>query len=275
MQEYLTKQLDWHRDDVTNQYDELPLWSSAFGLMLMDNFPIGDYKHYLDIGCATGFPLLDIAQRLGSGCKSVGIDPWSSAINRARYKANVAGINVSFLEADASSLPFENEKFDLITSNLGINNFENPNAVLSECYRVLKTGASFCATTNLVGTFEAFYDVYAKTLIELGLNQYEGKLNDHINHRGTVESMRSLLEESGFMITKEIEQEYKMRFYDGSAFLNHAFTIVGFIDSWRNMFAEDDKVRFFERFEANLNRYSKAKGELSLTVPMLYLEGRK
>ncbi len=43
MSDYLTKILDWQTDDVANQYDELPLWSSPFGILLMDNFPLGNY----------------------------------------------------------------------------------------------------------------------------------------------------------------------------------------------------------------------------------------
>lgn len=38
------------------------------------------------------------------------------------------------------------------------------------------------------------------------------------------------------------------------------------------MFNEKDKQIFFEAFEKNLNVLSRSKGELKLTVPMLYLE---
>ena len=54
MQNYLTKKIDYLQPDITNAYDELPLWSAPFGLLLMDNFPMGTYSNYLDVGCATG-----------------------------------------------------------------------------------------------------------------------------------------------------------------------------------------------------------------------------
>jgi len=47
---------------------------------------------------------------------------------------------------------------------------------------------------------------------------------------------------------------------------------MAFLGSWKNMFDERDKQTFFETFEKNLNAFSKIKGELKLTIPMLYLE---
>lgn len=276
MKNYLTKVLNWQTDDIASQYDELPMWSAPFGMLLMDNFPMGDYAHYLDIGMGTGFPLIDIAQRLGDGCKSVGIDPWKAAMKRTRFKIEALGLNnIELIEADASVIPFPKNHFDLITSNLGINNFENPLQVLKECYRVLKDDAPICITTNLTGTFSEFYAIYNQTLIELGLLEYCGKLEEHIRHRGTVESVGDLMKEAGFKITKQIVSKSEMRFFNGTAFLNHTFILIGFIDSWRNMFDEKDKVLFFDRFEKNLNDYSKHNGELRLTVPMAYFECRK
>lgn len=277
MMNYLTQILDWQNEDVVNQYDELPLWSSPFGILLMDNFPIGNYEKYLDIGCGTGFPLIDISQRLGNKCKAYGIDPWHAAINRARTKIKTIGLtNIELLEEDASILPFQNESFDLVTSNLRINNFEKPLAILKECYRVMKTGASFCTTTNLNGTFQEFYDVFEETLTDIGLaSKYASKYSTHVNHRGTISSMRQLFEKSGFKIVKQIESSYQMRFLNGSAFLNYSVVIVGFIYPWRSMFDERDKEVFFESFEKKLNEYSERKGELKLTIPMAYFECKK
>ena len=276
MDNYLIRELDWKQEDVTNVYDELPLWSSPFGLLLLDNFPIGEYDNYLDIGSGTGFPLIEISQRLGINCQSYGIDQWKAALKRAASKIDTLKTeNVILIEGDASKISLPDNYFDLITSNLGINNFENPLGVLSECKRVLKPSGSFCLTTNVTGTFSEFYQIFCDTLNELKFDKYTSKLIDHINQRGTEESTIELLEKSGFTITKTLKSDYSMRFLNGSAFLNHSFTIVGFIDSWRNMFDQVDKTIFFDRFEQNLNDYSKQNGELKLTIPMFYVECKK
>lgn len=273
MENYLIRKLDWQEENITNHYDELPLWSSPFGLLLLDNFPIGNYTKYLDIGFGTGFPLIDIAQRLGSNCQAFGIDPWKAGYKRTKTKLELLGIeNVHLINGDASQLPFSDNQFDLITSNLGINNFENPLQVLTECHRVLKPGGSICLTTNLAGTFAEFYNIYDKTIGELGMEQYRTKFNEHVQHRGTEKSVIHLLKSSGFQPKTCKQSTYQMRFLNGTAFLNYSYTILGFIDSWKTMFDPKDKVAFFDRLESNLNDYSIIKGELSLSIPVLYID---
>jgi len=273
MTSYLHKEIDYLQSEITNTCDELPLWSSSFGLLLLDNFPIGEYSNYLDIGCATGFPLIEIAQRLGNKCTSVGMDPWAEAVKRTATKINTLQLeNISVLEGDASIVPFPNQHFDLITSNLGINNFECPAKVVSECHRVLKQNGSLCLTTNLTGTFTEFYDVYRETLLELGFEKYLAPFEKHVKHRGTEASVTELLDTHDFKIKNSIRSTYNMRFLNGSAFLNHSFIIMAFLGSWKNMFDEKDKQTFFEAFEKNMNALSRSRGELKLTVPMLYLE---
>ena len=188
MDNYLIRDLDWKREDVANLCDELPLWSSPFGLLLLENFPIGEYDNYLDIGFGTGFPLIEISQRLGINCHAYGIDQWKAAFNRAKSKIDTTTFkNITLIEGDASKISLPDNYFDLITSNLGINNFENPFKVFSECKRVLKPTGSLCLTTNLSGTFSEFYQIYSDTINELKLYKYSSKLINHINQRGTDE----------------------------------------------------------------------------------------
>ena len=45
--------------------DDLPLWSAPFGLMLLDHIHLKPKIEALDVGFGSGFPLLELAQRLG------------------------------------------------------------------------------------------------------------------------------------------------------------------------------------------------------------------
>lgn len=69
MLEYLNE-VDYQAPDFGDYYDELPLWSAPFGLMLLERVPIKPALTILDIGAGTGFLALELAQRLLVTCKS-------------------------------------------------------------------------------------------------------------------------------------------------------------------------------------------------------------
>lgn len=64
--DYLTFAVDINASEVVSVYDELPLWSAMCGLLLLRHIPLRQDMKVLDVGCGTGFPLLELAQRLGS-----------------------------------------------------------------------------------------------------------------------------------------------------------------------------------------------------------------
>src|SRR5436305_4423061 len=133
---YLAFQADFSSPAVVSAYDELPLWSAMFGLLLLDEVPLKNVRTALDVGCGTGFPLIELAERLGSASHVHGIDPWAAALDRARAKIAARHTpNVTLHEGSASNLPFPDATFDLIVSNLGINNFDDRAAAMRECRR--------------------------------------------------------------------------------------------------------------------------------------------
>src|SRR4029453_6411254 len=126
-EDFLSFHADLSSPELFSSYDEQPLWSAKFGLLLLAEVPFDDVATLLDVGCGTGFPLIELAERLGPDCRSHGIDPWLGALARAREKITTWGIsNVTLHEGSAVAMPFPNNTFDLIVSNLGLNNFEDP-----------------------------------------------------------------------------------------------------------------------------------------------------
>ena len=69
-------------------FDQLSLWSSNFGRLLLDNIPLKKDMVVLDVGCGTGFPLLELARLLGPESQLTGIDLWQAGLDRARWKAD-------------------------------------------------------------------------------------------------------------------------------------------------------------------------------------------
>lgn len=276
MTAYLRRELDFTSPELVATYDEVFLWSARFGELLFKHLELRRNLRVLDLGCGTGFPLFELAHMLGRSCEIVGVDVWKEALERARLKLKVYDLpNVRVVEADGAALPFPDASFDLVVSNLGINNFADPQATLAECFRVTKAEGKIALTTNLQGHMQEFYTVFREVLTELHKTEYLGRLQVQEAHRGTKESTRQLLQEAGFTLTKTAEESLQMRYLDGSAFFNHWLTKLGFVDGWRGVLEPEDEEVVFERLEKRLNDQAAIDGELRMTIPMLYLEGQK
>jgi arsenite methyltransferase len=253
-------------------YDELPLWSAMFGLLLLDEVPIRDVTAALDVGCGTGFPLIELAERLGSRSQVHGIDPWTAALARAAEKiAHRETRNVTLHEGTAAAMPFADGVFDLIVSNLGVNNFEDRAGAIGECRRVAKRGAVVALTTNLQGHMEEFYAVFEEVLSSTGDVEGRDRLQQDVRHRATVASVRDLLEDGGFTVTRVVKKTGRMRFANGTALLNHHFIKLGFLDAWKKVVPGHEADTFL-RLQAKLDDVASQAGELRLTIPMAYIE---
>lgn len=163
------EEIDFTVPGFGDLYDELPLWSAPFGLMLLDRVPMKSGLTILDLGAGTGFLTVELAERCGPGTKIIAVDPWKAAIDRLRRKIDQRHLdNILLLEQDASTIDLHEASVDVIVSNLGINNFEDPGAVLRVCSRIAKPNATLLFTTNLVGHMAEFYEAYREVLIDLG-----------------------------------------------------------------------------------------------------------
>jgi ubiquinone/menaquinone biosynthesis C-methylase UbiE len=263
------EEIDLTAPEVSDLYDELPLWSAPFGLSLLDCVPMKSGLTILDVGAGTGFLTIELAERCGPGTKVIAVDPWKAAMERLRRKIDQRHLdNILLLEQDTSTIDLPDASVDVIVSNLGINNFEDPGAVLRVCSRLAKPNATLLLTTNVVGHMAEFYEVYREVLIDTGQGDLLAALEAHINHRGTIDSIGSVLESAGFKVVDIVTNSFRTRFADGSALLRHHFIRLAFVQGWKSIAAVDSIQKTFERLERELNAVAERHGELALTIPM-------
>src|SRR5512145_1586668 len=100
--------------ELVSAYDELSLWSAPFGRLLLDHVPMRRGMKVLDVGCGTGFPLLELAERLGGSSLVVGVDLWKTALRRAAQKGRLGRIaNAPAVVGDGARLPLKDGTIDL------------------------------------------------------------------------------------------------------------------------------------------------------------------
>jgi hypothetical protein len=120
-----------------------------------------------------------------------------------------------------------------------------------------------------------FYNAYRSVLVELGFTGQLAALDDHINHRATVDSLRSLLEREGFTFVEAVTRSFRERFVDGSSLLRHYFIRLGFVPAWKSIAPAGALEATFAALEHRLNTMAAECGELSLTIPAACIQARK
>jgi arsenite methyltransferase len=261
--DYLERSIGSMPPNYAEAFDETSMWGARFGALLFDSLELRPVRAGLDVGCATGFPLIELAQIHGASSRWVGIDVWADALRRAERKIEILGLkNVTVKVADASSMPFPDASFDLITSNLGINNFDDPAAVMRECARVATPGARIALTTNITGHMKEMYD-----LLRAVARDRAAAIDEQERHRGSLESISRLLSDGGFEVRRHVQRNFSLKYADGSAMLRHSL-VHWFLAGWRPAIGADRERDVFAEVERRLNE----RGPLQFTVPALYVE---
>ncbi|MGH9714813.1 MAG: class I SAM-dependent methyltransferase [Candidatus Acidiferrales bacterium] len=95
----------------------------------------------LDLASGVGDPALSLAAGVGPAGHVTATDFGPGMISLAEDLARMKGLsNIEFTEANAESLPFPDESFDVVTCRFGVMFFPDQVRALKECRRVLKPG---------------------------------------------------------------------------------------------------------------------------------------
>ncbi|MBN1198933.1 MAG: methyltransferase domain-containing protein [Bacteroidales bacterium] len=257
--------------------DDLPFWSAPFGLALLETLRLSSGMKVLDIGSGSGFPMLEIADRIGLPGHVTGIDPEVEYCKLISWKISLREVsNASILNGVAEKLPFGDESFDLITSNNGLNNVQDQQAAFRECYRVAKPGAQLVATMNLPYTMIEFYEVFEQVLREKKTMREIDRLKEHISSkRKSVEFLKQLILETGFSINSINLDGFRYTFTSAEALFSH-FTIKNyFLPSWKEILPGKKGAEIFSMVNDRINDRCKKNGEFTLSIPYACFDCKK
>ena len=150
--------LDYYQRGVKNNFLQR-LWhaekTSKLKKIIGDQKP----KSILDVGCASGYMTNEIALMFPKS-KTVGIDVYSKAVKAAQKRYP----EVTFKCADAHSLPFPTNRFDLVVSYETIEHVINPRIFLKEIKRVMKKdGVAVVVMDSGNWLFRAVWFIWERT----------------------------------------------------------------------------------------------------------------
>lgn len=141
----------------------------------------------LDLGCSIGDFTREISNRIGT---------------KEIYGVDIKGyepLGVTFKVADLNKrLPFEDEKFDIITASQVVEHLQEPSVLLEEIHRVLKsTGYAIISTPNLASWHNILFLI-------LGLQPPVASLNRDHTRLLTMKGLLEFLKLQSFKIEKVV-----------------------------------------------------------------------
>lgn len=114
-------------------------WLLPLGPRLVEACGIVPGMHVLDVGAGTGNASIPAAQR---GASVTASDLTPELLEAGRRRAEGAGVDLGWVEADAERLPFEDASFDVVLSSIGVMFAPRHQAAADELVRVCRPGGT-------------------------------------------------------------------------------------------------------------------------------------
>ncbi|MGD1899552.1 MAG: bifunctional demethylmenaquinone methyltransferase/2-methoxy-6-polyprenyl-1,4-benzoquinol methylase UbiE [Phormidesmis sp.] len=198
-------------DRIAPQYDQMNQ-DMSFGLhrvwkqMAMRWSGAEKGMRCLDVCCGSGDLALLLARQVGPTGQVTGADFAVEQLAIAAQRNLYLQDRLSWVEADALALPFDDDRFDAATMAYGLRNLTDIPKGLSELYRVLKSGArvavlDFHTPTNpLIVQFQKWYlqAIVVPTAERLGMSEEYAYIGPSVDRFPAGPEQVNLAKEAGF-----------------------------------------------------------------------------
>ncbi len=112
---------------------------SPLGIAAMDALRVTAGETILDVGCGTGQTLLQLADRVGTGGRIIGVDIARRLLDVARARAGPTP-QISLRQEDAARLDLPDGCLDGVYSRFGLMGFADPVAAFTNLRRMTRRG---------------------------------------------------------------------------------------------------------------------------------------
>jgi len=152
---------------TAGDYDRFSRYLEGSAREFYERLNIAPGCQLLDVACGSGQVALMAAR---DGIEVTGVDIASNSVERARARAQAAGLSARFEEADAEALPFDDASFDMVVSLIGAMFASRPQVVAQELLRVCVPGGTIAmANWTPQGFIGQMFKTVAKFIAPSGM----------------------------------------------------------------------------------------------------------
>jgi len=144
----------------------------------LDNLTLNEKNLILDAGCGTGFLFAHVADKaqflVGA---DVSRDLLKEAMKKARNHKNIA-----LVRADADSMPFSDQTFDVVFALTLLQNMPNSRKTLDEIKRVSKQDAGIVLTgLRKAFTEEKFSELLKRASLQVKVLKLDAQMREYVS----------------------------------------------------------------------------------------------
>jgi len=224
----------------------LPVWSHRFGRMLLSDLKVESGSQVLDVACGTGYPSTEIIRRMPDDSRLIAIDGSAAMLDVARTKIEEMGAKNVFFRSESAvpKLSFADDVYDLVVCNLGLSDFDNPQAALLDFARVARPGGEVRCTLPLAGTFQEFLDIYQEVLTKHDKHETLAALQEHVALTlPTVDQCYEWMEVAGLEDVSVEFDEFTMLFKSSREFFFAPVIEFGPISDWKRIAGKGQEMQ--------------------------------
>ncbi|TKS58599.1 MAG: hypothetical protein EWM72_02895 [Nitrospira sp.] len=231
--------------------------------------------HVLDLGSGTGYPALLAAQTVGPRGSVIGIDLAEKMLASAQRKATSLGFsNVTFRTGDVTTLPFETNSFDAVTSRFCLMFLpEIPKAAV-EIVRVLKPGAWLAAAVWSAPDKNPYLMIPITVIKQFLDLPPPDPTAPGIFRLAKPADLAGMLQQAGFMNLSEEEFVADVRFASGEEYCASLMDIAAPIQNLFAKLSDQQKTDARGRIVTSVDQYRRADG-IALPIAVRMVVARK
>lgn len=172
-------------------------------------------ERVIDIACGTGVIARAAADQVGAAGTVVGVDAAADMLEVARATP-ARGAPIQWHEADAASLPFSDELYDVAFCQMGLMFMQDRPGALTEMYRVLAPSGR--VVLNTPGRIQLPFQVMERAISE-HINPELGAFVSTVFSMPDPEVLAAMLRDAGFSDVSSKEYVVRLNLPDPAVFL--------------------------------------------------------